>query len=289
MKYKFLVVIVVTALIFSCDRQENVLEPNYNVEVKVGCWSPSYSGYGNSQIGCGLVQSFGDVNLDQQFNEEVVIQRTFWTGINTAIYIFDECGAKNALSFPQGYILFGRNLFFDIIYATGSTLPNATVLAHEWAHQVQFRYGWMNNNEPTVRRTELEADAFSGYYTLLIKSWAINQFNAVFATLYNLGDYQYNNRGHHGTPQDRVNAGYLGMNTAVFALQNGITYNYIDLHQIFGFQLAKKEGENVLIGEKYLEVIAYLEKIGDKIDEEGFYKVENLRGQDNFIASSIKE
>ncbi|MBT8387578.1 MAG: hypothetical protein KJO12_09230, partial [Ignavibacteria bacterium] len=169
-----------------------------------------------------------------------------------------------------------------------STLPNATVLAHEWAHQLQFGYGWMNNNEPTVRRTELEADAFAGYYTLLIKSWAINQFNAVFESLYNTGDYQFNNHGHHRTPQERVNAGYLGMNTAVFSLQNGITYTYADLHQIFGSQLAEKEGEKVLIDEKYQDVIGYLEKIGDKIDEEGFHKVENLRGQNYYIAVSIK-
>ncbi|NNG27491.1 MAG: hypothetical protein HKM87_08190 [Ignavibacteriaceae bacterium] len=289
MKYNMLVVIVLSAFLFTCDRNENVLEPSNNVQVQVGCWSPSYVGYANSQIGCGLLQSFGDANLDQQFNGEVGIQRSFWQGVNASVFIFDECGDKNALSFPQGYILVGINLFFDVIYSTGSTLPNATVLAHEWVHQVQFRYGWMNNNEPTVRRTELEADAFSGYYTLLIKSWAIEQFNTVFATLYNLGDYNYNNRGHHCTPQERVNAGYLGMNTAIFALQNGISYSYLDLHQIFGNQLAKKEGESTSTQLQYQDVIDYLEKIGDRIDEEGFHKVENLRGQDNFIASTIKE
>jgi hypothetical protein len=280
----FFVLTIIIAFALSCDQDEDVVKSQDRVAVQVGCWSPSYNGYGNNQIGCGLLQSFGNADLDRQFNEEVAIQRSFWSGFNPAVYLFNECGAKNALSFPQGYILFGMNMFYDIIYTTGSTLPNATVLAHEWAHQVQFGYGWSSNNEPTVKRSELEADAFAGYYTLLVKSWAMNHFNAVFANLYNSGDYQFNSPQHHGTPQERVSAGYLGMNTAIFALQNGITYTYADLHQIFKSQITKMLGEKIVVDDQYQDVIGYLEKIGNKIDEHGFHRVENLRGQNNYIS-----
>jgi len=205
-------------------------------DVDVGCYSPAYSGANTGQIGCGLTNTLGDPVLDQRFNEELWIQAQFW-GLTPSVYIFDECpGNMNALSFPEGFILFGVQLTYDTIISTGSDLPIAGVLAHEWAHQVQFLYGWMNNGDPTVRRTELEADAFSGYYMGLAKAWAGSEMDSYFQMLESLGDTNFTHPQHHGTPEERRAAGALGMEVALEVAQSGVWKSYAELHAIFGDQ-----------------------------------------------------
>lgn len=208
--------------------------PPQSIGVEKGCYSNSYNGANSSQIGCGLINTFGNASFDQRFFEEIQIQNSYW-GLNTAVYAFDECqGKKNALSFPDGYILFGRNMVYDVILSTNSEIPVAGVLAHEFAHQIQFAYGWQNNYEPTVRRTELEADAFSGFYLAMVKASAGAEIGTYFDTLFNIGDYQFNNAGHHGTPTERRAAGIYGLEVAFQSMSTGYLYSYQELHSLFG-------------------------------------------------------
>jgi hypothetical protein len=238
------------ALLSGCDIfgddycEEDCGGGDRNVSVQVGCYSSSYAGYGSSQIGCGLLNTFGDPTFDAQFGQEVQLQGQFF-GLPATVYAFNECdrSQKNALSSPQRYILFGYWLAVDTIISTGSTLPIAGILAHEWAHQAQFAFNWMNPNAATARNTELEADAFSGYYMAIAKNWAGSQLNAYFQTLSNLGDYNFNNPGHHGTPQERVQAGALGMQVGYNVLSSGQQISYAELHQLFISQLYQSRGQ----------------------------------------------
>lgn len=210
-----------------------------DITVENGCYDPAYVGVEAAEIGCGLLQSFGDPDFDMRFAEEVAIQSEFWK-LSPTVYPFDECpGIRNALSSPQGFILFGINLTIGTILDTGSELPLAGALAHEWAHQVQFEFGWSDDGEPTVRSTELEADAFSGYYMGLAKSWSGEEIDTYFQTLFDLGDYQFNDPMHHGTPEERVAAGALGLLVAQQAIDNDTPYSHEELHQLFREMIAR--------------------------------------------------
>jgi len=243
--------------------------PSRNVQVDYGCYSNTYQGVAPQAIGCGILPSFGDANFDLRFGQETQIQASFWTGFPATVYPFDECpGVRNALSRPDHVILFGRNITVDTILSTGSDLPVAGILAHEWGHQVQFGYGWMNQAAPSVRSSELEADAFSGYYMGLVKRWAGPELNTYFQRLFSLGDYQFNDPGHHGTPNERVAAGALGMQAAANAIYNNTPYNYEQLHQIFTASIGTailKERTPVTKGEPSIAVSAidleYIRKI----------------------------
>jgi hypothetical protein len=203
--------------------------------LSAGCYSPAMAGFGSESIGCGVGVTFGDPWFDQRFIQELHLQSGFFTGFTPAVYVLDECSPNeaNALSDPRGFILFGKWLASKTIIETRSELPIAGILAHEWAHQVQFRFGWMQQTEPTVRRTELEADMWSGLYMGMAKQWAGAQLDAYFQTLFRLGDYQFNSRNHHGTPNQRLAGGVTGLLVAQQVLSNRLPLSYVDVHFVF--------------------------------------------------------
>jgi hypothetical protein len=200
-----------------------------------GCYSPAMAGFGSEAIGCGVGVTFGDPWFDQRFVQELQLQSGFFTGFTPAVYVLDECSPQqaNALSDPRGFILFGKWLASKTVIETRSELPIAGILAHEWAHQVQFRLGWMQQTEPTVRRTELEADMWSGLYMGMAKQWAGAQLDAYFQTLFQLGDYQFNSANHHGTPNQRLAAGVTGLMVAQQVLNRAMSLSYADVHYVF--------------------------------------------------------
>jgi hypothetical protein len=203
--------------------------------IVAGCYSPSYAGYSDSQIGCGILQSFGDTGFDSAFNQEIQIQRSFYQGITPSVYVFNECSdaQANSLSLPQGYLLIGYYCVRKVIAITGDALPAAGILAHEWAHQVQFAYGWMNTGAPTAAPVELEADAFSGLYMGYAKGWAGPELNAYLEGLAAFGDWNFGDPSHHGTPNQRAAAGVLGLQVAAEIMHQGLSLGYQDVHSIF--------------------------------------------------------
>jgi hypothetical protein len=225
--------------------------PRRKAQVTTGCYSASYSGYNSRQIGCGLLNTFGDPNFDQRFIQEVQIHQKFW-GLPTSVYVFDECDVNhaNALSMPEQYILFGYWIVVKTINSVQSEIPVAGILAHEWAHQAQFRFNWMNPQAPTVRNTELEADAFAGYYMAIAKNWAGSELDKFVQALYGIGDYSFNNKDHHGTPNERAYAGSLGLQVGYQTLSSGKPLSYTDLHNIFSSKLytnSQKDSKNVYV------------------------------------------
>ena len=88
------------------------------------------------------------------------------------------------------------------------------VAAHEFGHIAQFRSGVdgrLLRNQRTVKRVELHADFLSGYFLGVrkrqqpsISVWAAGH------TLYRIGDYEFHNPSHHGTPDERVAAAETG-------------------------------------------------------------------------------
>jgi hypothetical protein len=220
------------------------------ISIGVGCYSSSYQSIsqGNRNLlGCGLLSSFGDASFDGAFAAESNLQDQFW-GFVVPVAAFDECaGRMNALSLPSGFILFGRNLAVDVLTKTGSDVGIVAALAHEYAHQVQFRFGWMRPWESTIRTTELEADAFAGYYMAAIKDIDSAALDAYFQALGSFGDYAFNSPNHHGTPINRMAAGAYGMLAALDAQDHNRTPTYEELHQAFVGAITGAEAANWLL------------------------------------------
>jgi predicted metalloprotease len=83
----------------------------------------------------------------------------------------------------------------------------AGVCAHEFGHVVQFKnrlIGIVNAGQKTVKRSELQADYFAGYFAGWRKAERPNFPAAVIAfEQHKIGDTDFNDRSHHGTAEER--------------------------------------------------------------------------------------
>lgn len=137
---------------------------------------------------------------------------------------FEEEGSPNALATsvplferPDGAVLFGIKLLDR--FHTRSAAPTvavATVCAHEFAHILQYKRGLtrrLNAGQPTVKRSELQADYLAGYFTGLRKL-ARKEYPAAEAALtqFNFGDTAFHHPDHHGTHEERGAAVQRGFN-----------------------------------------------------------------------------
>jgi hypothetical protein len=118
------------------------------------------------------------------------------------------------------------------------------VISHEWGHQVQFInskkwYGFTADERPqtaeVTRQMELEADFFSAYFLTHKHGGTYNwkkvaEFSELF---FNIGDCDFTNTGHHGTPRQRLAAAALGYITALQTTPKGHILTPSQLHEIF--------------------------------------------------------
>jgi hypothetical protein len=127
-------------------------------------------------------------------------------------YIRDE-GRKNAYAQP-GMISLGAVLFIDLYarefrrrwFRTSSISPMAVVMAHEFAHIVQFK-----RRLPDHWRCEPHADFLAGWYLGRTNARA-DDLDLAVRTMFRFGDWAMNSTWHHGTPHYRarmVRAGYM--------------------------------------------------------------------------------
>ncbi len=224
----------------SFNYNANATESDGSCREMAGCLGYA-SGLSNSGT---LGNTLNNTQNDQFLSGEVGNQKSFWQGIGANVYILYETkeADKNAYATPDGNILFGYYMFYYLVKQfsllpdhSASPLPVDGVLAHEWGHRVQFTLGWNDYAQPAYK--ELEADFFSGYYMGLAKQWYWNQIQTYYNAIYASGDYDYNSPLHHGTPKQRLNAAYAGLQTAVYELNNNVHYTYAQLHDLFNSKI----------------------------------------------------
>jgi uncharacterized protein len=94
----------------------------------------------------------------------------------------------------------------------------AYILAHEYAHAAQTVGGFRPN---TITKIELQADCLAGFYMGAMPNVTFDRqdIEEIATLAYQVGDYEFNNRQHHGTPQERARAVILGFQASQ---QNGI-------------------------------------------------------------------
>ncbi len=192
----------------------------------------SYSSYG-----CGLLSSLGNAQMDAAFAQDIARQNEFW-GLPTTVNVYYDCDGLNALSFNQHVIIYGYGLFWKLGSEAQDYNVTTGVLAHEFGHQVQFAAGWVYPG-PTARARELEADGFGGFYYYLRLGWSSQQIQGDFlSTLSSIGDTNFTDPGHHGTPQERATMGGYGAYLAAYALQQAQPPSYEQLHEAFQQQIS---------------------------------------------------
>jgi hypothetical protein len=119
----------------------------------------------------------------------------------------------------DGTVLFGLNLRRQLMAANEAPeVAVACVCAHEFGHILQYKLKLdekLKQGQPTVKRVELQADFFAGYYAGLRRRARPSFPAAVFAmTQYNMGDAWVDQPEHHGTKQERGDAIQRGYDAA---------------------------------------------------------------------------
>jgi len=126
----------------------------------------------------------------------------------------------------------------------GDVAPQS-ILAHEWAHQIEFAYGWYNDPIPSLdppadaaeatRYSELMADAWAAYYLTHSRGGTLRQRRVAefLEVFYQIGDCAFSSPGHHGTPNQRMKAAEWGFDLADQAHKQGHIMSSQEFHDVF--------------------------------------------------------
>lgn len=141
---------------------------------------------------------------------------------NPGFQYFDDAQSPNALAWrktvipnTEGTIFFGKNLVKSELGNEFGGAAVAGIAAHEMAHIFQFFSDFAGDmlTDSTARRMELHADYLAGYY--FARTDRTERSLVSFGeSLFSKGDFDFNNRSHHGTPGERVTAMQAGYETA---------------------------------------------------------------------------
>jgi hypothetical protein len=162
----------------------------------------------------------------------------FWGGTSLTFRFVDDASnpnsTYNAISYSNGKIYYGYAIYYDA-KAKGGDIVNAMILAHEYGHQLQYRYNLPSVSESTARPNELEADGFAGYYLRRPNGFNKTDFSQIAAAYefaQSIGDYQTTSPGHHGTPPQRRSAVRLGFLLGQYSLSaSDFDYNFFYYYQ----------------------------------------------------------
>jgi hypothetical protein len=188
-----------------------------------------------------IITSTGNRDFDYAL-AQTLSRLTDVFGVLPGFCYYDDYDGENAMATPgtkmrraDGTVLYGKRYLLRCMSAAES--PEAVVsatCAHEFGHIVQYKYkldGRLKQGQPNVKRLELHADFFAGYFAGARKLENPDYPAAVFATnRYSRGDVVAD-ASHHGTPQERAAAVVRGFETCyrerrsfADAIQIGMNY-----------------------------------------------------------------
>lgn len=171
-----------------------------------------------------LIKSSGNRDLDYAL-ARMLSQVTDVFGVLPGFCFYDDYDGANAFATnavrmerTDGTVLYGKRYLANALASNES--PDAVIAAtcaHEFGHIVQYKYDLdsrLKRGQETVKRLELNADFFAGYFAGTRKLQKSDYPAAVFATnRYSRGDFD-SSAQHHGTPQERAVAVVRGFETA---------------------------------------------------------------------------
>lgn len=172
-----------------------------------------------------IIARSGDRDFDQAL-AQTLFKLSKALDVSPGFAFYDDRAGLNAyatrvvrLNGADGTVLFGQGLLQRLMRGKESPEVAVTsVCAHEFGHILQFKHNLasrVRNGDRTVKRTELQADFFSGYFAGLRKKERPSYPAAVGALAqYNVGDNSVNSPQHHGTPVERGAAFVRGYEVA---------------------------------------------------------------------------
>ncbi|MBL8213910.1 MAG: hypothetical protein JNK87_24540 [Bryobacterales bacterium] len=169
------------------------------------------AGQSSGSLG-GFSPTTGNVRLDSAFTREYQLLSQVM-GVRPGLFILDDRNGSNAYATPQsvngltdGTVLFGYRLLTEEWNTSkGFNFSIPAILAHEFGHITQFRFG----ARMPGKVTELQADFIAGWYMGnrdMLSGYSRAALEQGARAFFSKGDYQFNEEGHHGTPQERMNA-----------------------------------------------------------------------------------
>ena len=170
--------------------------------------------------------------FDQAFYEEIgnLIRLT---GVSPSFAFYNDGTSLNAFASsvdviygrsPYGAIALGVNLLrhfmeMDTVNPTHNAAILEAVFVHEWAHIAQFAFGVGSSR---VKYRELMADFMAGWYIgygmARGKPWDVRPG---MQGVYSMGDTNFNDPQHHGTPRERLAAYDAGINFVKYSVERG--------------------------------------------------------------------
>lgn len=115
------------------------------------------------------------------------------------------CGRiSGSLYCPRNNTIYITQQHIQMAYQYGDAAL-AYILAHEYAHAAQIVGGSRLRN---ITQIELQADCLAGYYMGMMPNVTFDRqdIDEIASIAFQVGDYEYNNRQHHGTPKQRARA-----------------------------------------------------------------------------------
>lgn len=158
------------------------------------------------KIQAGYPESFSclESSGNLALNAKAVSQVKHLNGIynlKTKACFIDDGAEPNAWSWSGGTVFIGRNLIQKEFEEHGN-LALLGVMAHEWAHQLQFKERMFKVSAPVVM--ELQADCVAGYHLGRFANASEEEIKKFSNSLFSKGDYAFNDPSHHGTPVSRT-------------------------------------------------------------------------------------
>ncbi len=123
------------------------------------------------------------------------------------------CGrVSGSLYCPRSNTIYITRQHIKMAYQYGDAAL-AYILAHEYAHAAQIAGGSRLRN---ITKIELQADCLAGYYMSVMPdvSFDDKDIEEIAEIAFQVGDYEFNNRQHHGTPKERALAVLTGFRDA---------------------------------------------------------------------------
>lgn len=162
-----------------------------------------------------ILSGTGTPSIDRALVQELQAQSSFFR-VRPAFYVYSS-GIQNAMATPEifpstpetdGTVLYHLDLLTEHLNSAhyGGSIV-AGVIAHEFAHILQFSepglYERLLDRHGTVKFLELHADFIAGYYMGTKFGDRPQDLETLSRKIFELGDNNFTNIGHHGTPQER--------------------------------------------------------------------------------------
>ena len=197
---------------------------------------------GGGGRGDQIIQRSGDRDFDVALAQSLSMMTDILDAA-PGFAFYDDAEGLNAyatnrvrLNGTDGTVLFGQRLLKRLMSAREHPeISVAAVCAHEFGHILQFKRNLtevVGAGQPTVKRVELQADFFGGFFAGKRKLAKPDFPAAVFAlTQWNFGDNMLESPNHHGTARERAaatvagfEAGFRDRRTLADAINVSINY-----------------------------------------------------------------